>query len=141
VSTSVDGEVPRPRPGADPAVSGGILEGLFESLSSAREVLVAFLDLLSLEARRAGTTLAWMVACGALAALLLASAWLGLMITLALYAVSLDVPAPAAAAAVTLANLVAAVFVALACTRMSCDLLFRTTRRQLESEPARSPRP
>jgi hypothetical protein len=73
VSTSIDDEVPRPLPGTGSAVPSGILEGLFETLSSARDVLVAFLDLLSLEARRAGTTLAWMVACGALAALLLAA--------------------------------------------------------------------
>lgn len=122
-------------PRAGETSPGGILAGLSGTLTSAREVLVGFFDLFALEARRAGTSLMWMVACGALAALLFVSTWLGLMATVALYAVSRGVPWPAAVAAVALTNLLAAVLVMLACKRMSRDLLFPATRRQFESKP------
>jgi uncharacterized membrane protein YqjE len=121
--------------GAGETSPQGILTGLSDTLTSAREVLVRFFDLFSLEARRAGTSLMWMVACGALAAMLFVSTWLGLMAAVALYAVSQGVPWPAAVAAVTLINLLAAVSVMLGCKRLSRDLLFPATRRQFESKP------
>jgi uncharacterized membrane protein YqjE len=122
-------------PRAEETSPGGILAGLADTLTSAHEVLVGFFDLFSLEARRAGTSLMWMVACGALAAMLFVTTWLGLMAAVALYAVSQGVPWPVAVVAVALTNLLATVSVMLACKRMSRDLLFPATRRQLESKP------
>jgi uncharacterized membrane protein YqjE len=122
-------------PRAEETAPGGILAGLSGTFTSAHEVLVGFFDLFSLEARRAGTSLMWMVACGVLAAMLFVSTWLGLMAAVALYAVSQGVSWPAAVAAVALTNLLAAVLVMLACKKMSRDLLFPATRRQFESKP------
>jgi uncharacterized membrane protein YqjE len=118
-----------------------VLDELSDTFVSARRVISDFLELLSLEARRAGLTLVWMVACGAVAAILVVTAWLGFMAALALWAVSLGIPWAIAVAAISLANLLAAAITALVCMRMSRDLLFAATRRQLEAKPTRSESP
>jgi hypothetical protein len=125
-------------PGGIQAPPHGVLDELSDTFASARRVISDFLELLSLETRRAGLTLVWMVACGAVAAILAVTAWLGVMAALALWAVSLGISWEIAVAAISLANLLAAVIIALACMRMSRDLLFSATRRQLEAKPTRS---
>lgn len=115
-----------------------VLDELSDTFASARRVISDFLELLSLEARRAGLTLVWMVACGAVAAILVVTAWLGLMAALALWAVSLGIPWVTAVMVISLANLVAAAIMTSVCIRMSRDLLFPATRRQLEPKPTRS---
>jgi hypothetical protein len=94
--------------------------------------------LLSLETRRAGLALVWMVAFGAIAAILVVTSWLGLMAALALWAVSLGIPWVTAVTVISLANLLAAAIMTYVCIRMSRDLLFPATRRQLEAKPDRS---
>jgi hypothetical protein len=116
----------------------GVLEGLFDTFASARRVISDFLELLSLECRRAGIALVWMVGCGVVAAILFVTAWLGAMAALALWAVSLGIPWTTAVAAIAVANLLAAAIVTYVCTRMSRELLFAATRRQLEAKPNRS---
>ena len=116
----------------------GVLKELSDTFASGRRVFSDFLELLSLETRRAGLTLAWMVACGAVAAILVVTAWLGFMAALALWAVSLGVPWAAAVTVISLANLLAAAIMTFVCIRMSRDLLFPATRRQLEAKPTRS---
>jgi uncharacterized membrane protein YqjE len=116
----------------------GVLDELSGTFASARRVISDFLELLSLETRRAGLTLVWMVACGTVAAILIVTAWFGFMAALALWAVSLGIPWVAAVTVIASANLLAAAIVASACMRMSRDLLFPATRRQLEATPARS---
>jgi len=116
----------------------GVLEELSATFASARRVLCDFLVLLSLETRRAGLALVWMVAFGAIAAILVVTSWLGLMAALALWAVSLGIPWVTAVTVISLANLLAAAIVTYVCIRMSRDLLFPATRRQLEPKPDRS---
>jgi uncharacterized membrane protein YqjE len=115
-----------------------VLDELSDTLASARRVVSDFLELLSLETRRAGVTLVGMVVCGAVAAILVVTAWLGLMAVLALWAVSLGIPWVTAVTVISLANLLAAAIMTSVCIRISRDLLFPATRRQLEPKPAQS---
>ena len=73
-----------------------------------------------------------------MAALLIVTAWLGLIVALALWAVSLGVTWTSAIVAISLANLLAAAISLFVCVTMSRDLLFPATRRQLEAPPTRS---
>lgn len=114
----------------------GVLAELADTLAAARRVISDFLELLLLETRRAGLALAWMVACGAVAAILVVTAWLGFMAAFALWAVSLGIPWATAVIAISLANLLAAAITVSVCIRISRDLLFPATRRQLEEKPA-----
>lgn len=109
----------------------GIVEELSGAFASARWLLSNILDLFTLEARRAGLTLALMLACGAIGAILVVAAWLGLMAALALWAVALGISWEATLAAVTIANLAVAGALFWLCVRMSRDLFFSATRRQL----------
>jgi uncharacterized membrane protein YqjE len=110
----------------------GIVGELSGAFASARGMLSNLLDLFTLEVRRAGLTLALMLACGALGAILIAAAWLGLMAALVLWAVALGITWEAALAAAAVANLAVAGALFWLCARVSRDLLFAATRRQLE---------
>ena len=119
----------------------GVLEELSDTFASARRVISDFLELLSLETRRAGLALVGMVACGAVAAILVVTAWLGFMAALALWAVSLGISWVTAVTVISLVNLLAAAIVTYVCIRMSRDLLFPATRGQLEAKPTQSEQP
>ena len=120
----------------------GVLDELSSALASGRAVLSNFLDLLSLEARRAGLALMWMVAWGVVGAICLVAAWLGLMAALAMWAVSLGVPPIAAVIAVAVINCVAGAVLIYLCIGMSRDLLFSATRRQVAGRlPVEPPAP
>ena len=112
----------------------GLVEELSGALAGARDLLSDILDLFTLEARRAGLTLALMVACGAIGAILVAAAWLGLMAALALWAVAAGITWQAAVAAVAFANLAVAGALFWLCARVSRSLLFSATRRQLRPD-------
>jgi H+/Cl- antiporter ClcA len=114
-----------------PQARTSIADELSGSFASARGLLSSILDLFTLEARRAGLTLALMLACGAFAAILVAAAWLGLMAAVVLCAVSLGSSWQAGLAATALANGALAAALYWLCSRMSRDLLFPGTRRQL----------
>lgn len=120
----------------------GIFNELSNALESARSGLSNFLELVSLEARRAGLMLAWMVASGLVAAVCITGAWLGLLAALAIWAVSVGFPLTAAAIAFASTNLLAAAALIWACIRMSRALLFSATRRQLAGHsPVTPPQP
>lgn len=123
---AIDGKLPPP--------TAGLLGELAGALGSARTAFSSFFDLLSLEARRAGLALMWMVAWGLVAAICVGGAWLGLMVALAMWAVSLGMSPIAAAVAIAAINLAAGIALFYACIRMSRDLLFSATRRQLAGE-------
>jgi uncharacterized membrane protein YqjE len=110
----------------------GIVAELSGTFAGARGLLSNILDLFTLEARRAGLTLVLMLACGAIGAILVVAAWLGLMAALALWAVAHGVSWEAAVAAVAFANLAVAGALFWLCARVSRDLLFSATRRQLQ---------
>ena len=110
--------------------TAGVLEELTGTLSSARAALSYFFDLLSLEARRAGLALVWMIALGFAAAICAVTVWLGIMAALAMWAVSLGLHPVAAVVVIASLNLVACAALAYRCIGMSRDLLFPATRRQ-----------
>ena len=110
--------------------TAGVLEELTGTLSSARAALSHFFDLLSLEARRAGLALVWMIALGFAAAICAVTVWLGIMAALAMWAVSLGLHPVAAVVVIASLNLVACAALAYRCIGMSRDLLFPATRRQ-----------
>jgi uncharacterized membrane protein YqjE len=109
----------------------GTAEELSGAFAGARGLLSNILDLFTLEARRAGLTLVLMLSCGAIGAILVVAAWLGLMAALMLWAVALGISWQAAVAAVAFANLAVAGALFWLCARVSRDLLFSATRRQL----------
>jgi uncharacterized membrane protein YqjE len=109
----------------------GVVEELSGAFASARGLLSSILDLFTLEARRAGLTLVLMLACGAIGATLVVVAWLGLMAALALWAVSLGIRWEVGITSLAVANLAVAGALFWLCVRVSRDLLFSATRRQL----------
>lgn len=122
--------------GAEPRrPTAGVLQELSSTFASARAALSGFLELISLEARRAGLALMWMVIWGLMSAICIAAGWLGLMAALALWIVSLGLPPLAVVIALALANLVAGGTLIYACVGMSRALLFSATRRQVADEP------
>lgn len=117
---------------------GGVLDELLAAVASARALFSNFLDLLAIEARRAGLALVWMVVWGLVAAICVVGAWVGAMAALAMWAVSLGCPPIAAVVAVSAINLLAGAALFYLCFRTSRALLFSATRRQLAGEcPAR----
>ncbi len=95
-----------------------------------------FVELITLEIRRAGLTLMWMMILGVIAAILLVAAWFGLMAVLALWLVSVGMTWISAIALVALTNLLAAGVTIFACITLSRNLLFPATRRQLSARPS-----
>ena len=130
---SAEGRAETPLPTAD------VLDELSSALASARAVVSNFLELMSLEARRAGLVLMWMVAWGLVGAICLVAAWLGLMAALAMWAVSLGAPPIAAVVAVAVINCVAGAVLIYVCIGMSRDLLFSAIRRQVAGRPPVEP--
>lgn len=122
-----------------PAPAAGMLNELSGAIASTRALVSNFLDLLSLEARRAGLALLWMAVWGLVAAICVAAAWLGVMAVLVLWAVSLGFPPMAAVISVTLINFAAAVGLICACVCLSRDLLFSATRRQVAGKSPGTP--
>lgn len=114
--------------------SAGVLGELSDALASAHAALSNFLDLVSLEARRAGLALTWMIVCGVVAAICIVTAWLGLTLVVAMAAMSLGVPAPAAVIAVVVINGAAGAVLIYFCIGMSQSLLFSATRRQVAGQ-------
>lgn len=123
----------------DAAPPSGVIDALSALFTSARTALSDILELLSLEARRAGLALMWMVVCGVIAAICIVATWLGLMAALALWLVSLGLPVLAAVLAVAVLNGLSGAVLIYRCVGMSRDLLFSATRRQLAPAPAVSP--
>jgi hypothetical protein len=111
--------------------TAGVIEELSGALSSARTLLSNFLDLLSLEARRAGIALAWMIVCGVVAAVMIVTAWVGLMLAVAMELISLGFPTPAAIIVVAVINGGAGAMLIYLCIDMSQALLFPAARRQV----------
>jgi uncharacterized membrane protein YqjE len=126
---------------AAPLPTDGIIGGIANAFNSVRQVFSDLFRLLSLEVRRAGLTFVWMVALGAMAAMLIVAAWLGLMGALVLWAVSLGLTWISALVVLALVNLVTAAMVIFFCVIFSRNLLFPATRRQLEAVPNRTDEP
>lgn len=120
----------------------GMVGELSNLVTSVRATISSFLDLISLEARRAGIALMWMVMFGFFAAICVGVAWLGLMAVIALCAVSLGLTPIAAVSAIALTNLIVGAALIYGGIGISRDLLFSATRRQLAGKapvPPHSP--
>jgi hypothetical protein len=110
----------------------GVLGAVAGAFASARQVLGNFVDLVTLEIRRAGLTLMWMLVLGVMAAILFVSAWLFLMAALVLWLVSLGMTWAGAMALVASVNLLAAGVAVFVCVMLSRNLLLPATRRQFK---------
>src|SRR5262249_25549547 len=122
--------------------AGGIFAEVSQVVAAARETFSRFLELVVLEAQRAGVTLVWMIVGGLVAVIFVAAGWLGLMAALGIWAVSLGFPPIAAAVVIALINLAAAAGLIYRCVGLSRDLLFSATRRQLSGKaPVTPPMP
>jgi uncharacterized membrane protein YqjE len=128
---------PKPAAESQPVAEGffGAIAGAFASV---RQVIGNFVELLTSEARRAGLTLMWMVALGAMAAILFVAAWLCLLAAVTLWLVARGMTWEGAIALVALVNLLAAAVVAFCCVMLSRNLLFPATRRQLRARSSSS---
>jgi uncharacterized membrane protein YqjE len=114
--------------------TAGVLGELSNVLASARTTLSSILELISLEARRAGLALLWIIVMGVVAAICIVSAWLGLMAALAMWVISLGFPPIATVIIVALIQLIAAAMLIDVCIGKSRDLLFPATRRQVAGD-------
>ena len=123
----------------DEVPAPGVIDELAGVFASARATLSDFLDLLSLEARRAGLALMWMVVCGVMAAACIVSAWLGLMAALVIWAVSMGSSPLLAVIVIALMNGAAGALLIYRSISVSHDLRFSATRRQLAGKPRAMP--
>jgi len=114
----------------------GVLEEASHVLSSVRETISSFLELVSLEARRAGAALAWMVACGVVAGVSFVATWLALMAALALWMIAAGLSSILVVLLVALLNLALAGALIYAGLRMREGLSFPATRRQIAGHRA-----
>ena len=118
----------------------GIISELSGAFTAARAALSGFVELLTLEAQRAGRVLGVVAICVALAAVCLVATWLGLMTALALWAASWPgVTPPIAFVGVALINGAAAALLLYLCLGMSRGLLFPASRRQLAGKSPENP--
>lgn len=120
-----------------PPASEEIVGGIASAIRSVQQVFADLFQLFSLEVHRVGLTLMWMVTLGALAAMLLAATWLGLMGALALWVVSLGMTWISAIVLMALINLLMAALVMIFSMYLSQNLLFPATRRQIEPASTR----
>lgn len=120
------------RPGPRASLTGS-LNAVF---ISARQAVVDFFELAALELKRAGVTLVWMAAWGAFAALMVTTAWFGLMVALVMGLQALQVPDAAAVLIVVALNVVGAGAIGYWCVSASKRLALTATRRQLRSAAA-----
>lgn len=127
---------------ATPPPTVGVFDELSKVLAFARETVSNFLELVSLEGRRAGLALVWMFVGGLIAAIFIVTAWAGLMAALVMYVVSVGMLPTAAVIVVAAINLIAGAAMLYWCIALSRHLLFAATRRQLGSTSmVRSPAP
>ena len=89
------------------------------------------MDLVLLEARRAGLSLVWMMMWAVVAALCLVTAWIGAMAALTLWGLSWGIHPILTLLGLAVANVLACGAALAACARLSSGLLFSATRSQL----------
>jgi uncharacterized membrane protein YqjE len=126
---------PGARAGADYAALRAPRSGVGDSVAAlaaaAKQTFADLFELMALELKRAGATLASMVAWGALAVLMALTAWFGIMVAIVLGLVALDVHEVAAVLIVVALNIVGAGAIGYWCVKASKDLGMEATRRQL----------
>jgi uncharacterized membrane protein YqjE len=121
-----------------PVPASAVMTELSGVIASAQDSVSHFLELVSLEAQRAGLALVWMVAWGGVAAICIAATWIGVLVALVMWTVALGLAPAAAVALFALLNLLVAGVLVRVCVGLSRDLLFSATRRQLSRDPSGS---
>jgi len=114
----------------------GVVEELSRVLSAVRQTVSSFLELVSLEAHRAGAALVWMIAFGIVAGVCVIATWLGLMAALAMWLTNVGLSPILAVLLVALLNLAFAGALVFAGMRKSDSLTFPATRRQISGHRA-----
>src|SRR6185369_7118631 len=114
----------------------GVLEEASRVVGAVRETVSSFLELVTLEAHRAGAALVWMIAFGVVAGVCVIATWLGLMAALAMWVTSAGLSPILAVLLVALLNLALAGALAYAAVRKSDSLTFPSTRRQISGHRA-----
>lgn len=122
-----------------PPPSSGVLDELSKLLASARITVTDFLELVTLDARRAALGLVWMISGGLAATIFIVTAWAGVMAALAMYLVLQGMFPLGAVLIVATVNLLAGVGMIYGCITWSRHLLFSATRRQLAGTPLPGP--
>lgn len=126
-----------PPPGQ--AAPTGVLDELSGLVGSVRATLSSVVDLVTLEAHRALLTLMWMAVWTVVAAICIVSAWLALMAALVLWAISFGVSTATAVLGIAAINGAVGAWLIYLSVRMSRNLLFSATRRQLAGKPSVMP--
>jgi hypothetical protein len=123
----------RRQAGAGPRRAGlGELLGLF--LSEARALVSDYAELAVLDARRAAIHLAWILACVLVAAVLVATAWMGGIAALLVWMLGSGISLPVAVALAALLNLACAGALLLWMRHLLVELPFGALLRQLRGE-------
>jgi uncharacterized membrane protein YqjE len=137
---ATDGRVPG-SPDAAASAGSGLLENTRALWHDLRGLAHDHLQLAALETQRAGKSLVNMVVYGVAAAILLVSAWLGLMGAGVLWAIAGGLNASAALLLVAALNIAAAFILFTMIRRSSQQLRFPATVRSLEPNASIRPQP
>ncbi len=120
---------------ANPANESGVLEDAQSLWHELRELTHDRFLLAALETQRAGHSLVMMIISGVMVALLLTSAWLGIMVVAVLELIEKDVTASSAILLAVVANLLIALILCSVIRLKAYYLKFPATLRSLQSMP------
>lgn len=124
-------------PGGAPPVNSGLIDNIKGLWHELRVLAHDQLTLAALETKLAGKSLVTMIAAGVMVALLLISAWIGLMGAAVLWLVSIEVMASVAMLLAVAANLALAAILYVVIRQQSRRLLFPSTLRSLRPLPSK----
>ena len=119
----------------------GLGETIGHLIGEARSLVVDYAQLAVLEARRAALNLAWLLGTVLVVAVLIVTAWMGLLAALIVWATSAGVSWAIAIAVAALVNIAAAAALAWWGRHLVAELPFSALMRQLRGDPAPEPPP
>jgi hypothetical protein len=119
----------------------GVIADVMQTIGAARETLSGLLELFALETHRAAVAVVWMVALAFVSVMFIVTAWIGLMVALGIWIVSMGLPTISTIIAIASINLAVAAALLYTSIGMVHRLLFPATRRQIagRSSVASSP--
>ena len=136
-TTAIDRKGEPAASGSAPASGSGLLEGAASLWQELRGLAHEQLTLAALETRLAGKSLVTMIAAGVMVAVLLVSAWLGLVGAVVLWLIGMGVTASIALLLAVVANLVFALILYNVIRRQGRHLQFPATLRSLRPVPSK----
>ena len=117
-------------------VAEGPLRQIFKS---AQRLVHGYALLAVLDVRRATLQLAWLIAAGVIVAVLVVTAWLGLMVALITWLLGEAFSLPLALLIAAGLNIVAAAFLGWRAKLLMTEMPFAATLRQLKGDPPAAP--